>query len=99
MNPSRKNFALGILHETLWGTSFALINPATILPLALKDLGGGAELAGLLVALLFGGLNTLQLFSAFYFSPRWSDPKWLALMHLPGISCIAGLSALFFFFP
>lgn len=99
MNQARKNILFGIVHESLWGASFALINPMTILPLALKDLGGGAEQAGFMVALLFGGLNLPQLFAALYLSPKWSDPSWCAVLHAPAIACVALMSGLFYFFP
>ncbi len=76
-----------------------MINPLTILPLALKDLGGSVQQAGFMVALLWGGMSLPQLFSAFYFSPKWSDPKYVAVMHAPALICIGALSCLFYFFP
>jgi MFS family permease len=99
MNQARKNILFGVAHETIWGLSFALVDPITTLQLALNDLGGNAELAGLLGGLLFALANAPQMLSAFLFHPRWSDPKWCSLMHLPCVACTLGLAALFYFFP
>jgi MFS family permease len=99
MNQIRKNLFFGVLHEAVWGASWALLNPLTFLEMALKDLGGTAKSAGLLSGLLFAALNFIQIFSAFWLSPRWTHPKKCAPMHLPAISCVAGMAALFYFFP
>jgi MFS family permease len=97
MNQSRKNFILGVCHESAWGLSFGLTNAFTILPLALVDLGGSATVAGLLGALLFTGMNAPQFFSAMKLGPRFSDPKTCALMHAPAIALL-GIAALTFLF-
>lgn len=99
MIQARKNMVFGVMHETVWGISFALIDPVTTLQLALNDLGGNAELAGLLAGMLFALVNLPQMLSAFIFDPRWTDPKWCAAMHIPALSCTAMLAALFTFFP
>jgi predicted MFS family arabinose efflux permease len=99
MNTAQKNILFGVAHETVWGISFALIDPITTLQLALNDLGGRAELAGLLGGLLFALVNAPQMLSAFLFAPKWSDPRNLSLLHLPALACTAMLAALFFFFP
>ena len=99
MNSARKNIIFGVAHETIWGVSFALMDPITTLQLALNDLGGRAELAGLLGGLLFALVNAPQMLSAFMFSPRWSDPRWCASLHLPALACTGLLAGLFYFFP
>lgn len=99
MNSAQKNIMFGIAHETVWGISFALIDPITTLQLALNDMGGRAELAGLLGGLLFALANAPQMLSAFMFSPRWSDPNWCAALHLPALACTGLLAGLFIFYP
>jgi MFS family permease len=95
LEPVRRNLVIGVLHETIWGVSFSLIDPVTILQLALRDLGGRAALAGLLGGLLFAGLALLQLPAAFWLSPRFSDPHRCAGLHLPALACTAGLALAF----
>jgi len=99
MNQAHKNIVFGVAHETVWGISFALIDPITTLQLALNDLGGNAELAGLLAGLLFALVNAPQMLSAFLFDPRWTEPTWCAVMHTPALACTALMAALFYFFP
>src|SRR3954468_15588750 len=95
MEQARKNFIIGVAHETVWGLSFGLTNPFTILPLALVDLGGSATLSGLLGALLLTSLSAPQFFSAMKLGPRFSDPKVCAWLHLPTVALMA-LAALTF---
>lgn len=95
MDRVRKNLVVGVLHESLWGLSFALIDPITVLQLALKDLGGREALAGLFAGLLWAGLNVSQLPAAFWLSPRFSDPRRCAALHLPALACTAGLALAF----
>lgn len=95
MNQARKNFVLGVAHETVWGLSFGLTNPFTILPLALVDLGGSSTLAGILGALLLTGLTAPQFFSAMKLGPKYSNPKTCAWLHLPTVAMVA-LAALTF---
>jgi MFS family permease len=86
MDPIERNLILGVTHEALWGAALGLVNPFTILPLAAHDLGRGVADAGLLEASLFAGCNAVQLWSAFAFQPRWTDPKRTAWMHAPALA-------------
>ena len=43
-----------MLHEGLWGLSFGLIFPFTVMQQALLDMGGNTQMAGVLAAFLFG---------------------------------------------
>jgi len=86
MNPIRRNYTLGVLHECLWGAAQGLINPFTILPLAAHDLGRSVADAGLLEASLFAGMNLFQLGAAFVFPPAWTEPKKTAWMHAPALA-------------
>src|ERR1051325_565077 len=100
MNPEvRRNFTLGVIHECLWGFAFGLINPSTLLSQAITDLGGGASATGWLTGLCFGGINLPQLFSAFWFSPRFTEPPRCAALHAPALACTGASACLFFFFP
>ena len=92
MDPVKRNFTFGTLHEGIWGLSFGLVNPITVAQQVLADLGGNAEMAGLLAALMFAGMNAPQVLSAFFIPPHWTSPQRTALMHLPAIS-ITGLTA------
>jgi MFS family permease len=96
MKPERKNFWLGILHEAFWGAGFGFFLPATILSLALVDLGQSAKIVGVFTACFFGGMNLPQAFSALGLPPRFTDPKPLAWLHAPAISgpLVAGLGFL-----
>jgi MFS family permease len=83
----RRNFTLGMLHESAWGAAMGLVNPFTILPLAAHALGRSVADAGLMEAALFAGVNAPQLIAAFLFGPRFSSPKacaWLHLLSLAG---------------
>lgn|GEM_PF-2041865 len=93
MNQADKNFRLGVLHEGLWGAGQGFFTLATILSLALVDLGRDASTAGLLAAVFISGITLPQAFSALTLSPRTTDPKPLAWAHLPAISgvLLAGL--------
>ena len=84
---------LGVVHEGLWGAAVGFFTPATILSLALVDLGRTASTVGLFTALYYTGMNLPQAFSALALPPRFTNPKPLALLHLPTISSvlIAGL--------
>jgi MFS family permease len=95
MDSLRRNLWVGIAHETLWGLGFAMMDPVTVLQLALKDLGGSAASAGLLGGLLFAGMSLTQLPAAFWLHPRWSDPSRVARLHLPALACTGGLALLF----
>ena len=44
----RRNFSLGIIHESTWGAAMGLVNPFTILPLAAHALGRSVADAGLM---------------------------------------------------
>jgi MFS family permease len=83
----RRNFTLGVCHESAWGAAFGLVSPFTILPLAAHALGRSVADAGLMEAALFAGINVPQLWAAFVFGPRFSEPKACAWLHAP---CIAG---------
>ena len=85
MTQDRKNYWLGVLHEGLWGTGVGFFTPATILSLALVDLGQPASVVGLLSAFFFSGIYLPQAFSALGLSPRFTDPKPLAWLHMPAI--------------
>ena len=85
MRKARKNFILGVLSECLWGLGFGLFMPATLVSLALVDLGGSAPLAGLLASIFATGITLPQAFSALALSPKWSDPPKTALLHLPAV--------------
>lgn len=85
MNTVRKNFILGVLSESLWGLGLGFYMPATLLNLALVDLGGSAVLAGLLIAIFATGINLPQAFSALILPPRFSDPPKAALLHIPAL--------------
>ncbi len=91
----KRNFTIGVMHEGFWGAAFGLMNPLTVLPLALSDLGAGIANIGLIAGFLWTGVNLAQLPAAFLLSPKWSDPKRCALLHIP---CLAstGLMALIF---
>jgi MFS family permease len=91
----RRNIMVGVTHEAIWGLSFALIDPITVLQLALKDLGGQAALAGLFAGLLWAGLNLSQLPAAFWLSPSFSAPRRCAALHLPALACTGGLGLIF----
>ncbi len=90
-----RNFRLGVLHEATWGAAFGLCNPFTMLSLAAHDMGSTAANIGLMEAALFAGVNAPQVFSAFFFGPRWSDPKRVAWMHAPAVACTLGAALLF----
>jgi MFS family permease len=79
----RRNFIVGIVSESLWGSGFGLFMPSTIVCLALVDLGGSPALAGFLAALFGVGLTLPQFFSALVLSPRFTDPRRLVALHLP----------------
>ncbi len=81
MEQARKNFLLGVTHETLWGFGFGLIQPYTILPLAWLDLGGSHAWAGVLPGLLYFGMNAPQVFAAYLFPPRYTEPRRTALLN------------------
>lgn len=81
MRTDRQNFILGVTHETLWGFGFGLIHPYTILPLAWLDLGGSPRWAGVLPGLLYFGMNAPQVFAAYLFPPRYTEPKRTALLN------------------
>jgi MFS family permease len=98
MERSKFNFYLGLTHESLWGLGFGFMQPMTILPLALTDLGGSAGAAGLLAGIFTAGSGLLQAVSALTLSPSWTDPKRLSLLHAPGILGTF-LTAFVFFFP
>jgi MFS family permease len=86
----RRNFTLGIIHESTWGAAMGLVNPFTILPLAAHALGRSVADAGLMEAALFAGVNAPQLLAAFVFGPRFSEPKacaWLHSLCLFGMAC------------
>jgi MFS family permease len=85
MEPIRRNVALGVVHECLWGAAQGFINPFTMLPLAAHDLGRSVADAGLLEASLFAGMNVVQLASAFVFPASWTDAKPTAWMHAPAL--------------
>jgi MFS family permease len=95
MDAVRKNFVVGVIHETLWGVSFAMMDPVTVMQLALKELGGTTALAGLLGGLLFAGMSLAQLPAAFWLGPRNSDPARVARLHLPALACTGGLALAF----
>jgi MFS family permease len=99
MDRAKYNFRIGLTHEALWGFGFGFIQPITILPLALTDLGGSAALAGLLGGLFYAGINLPQAFSALSFSTAWTSPKRLALLHIPAVSSTFFIAAVFFFVP
>ena len=94
MDPIRRNLALGVTHEALWGAALGLVNPFTILPLAAHDLGRGVADAGLLEASLFAGCNAVQLWSAFALKPHWTDPKRAAWLHAPAVAVTLLLAVL-----
>jgi MFS family permease len=86
----RRNFSLGIIHESTWGAAMGLVNPFTILPLAAHALGRSVADAGLMEAALFAGVNAPQLLAAFLFGPRFSEAKacaWLHSLCLFGMAC------------
>ena len=60
---------------------FGFITPATILTLALVDMGRSAVSASLLSAVLSLGILGPQIFSAFLLSPKFTHPKPLAWLH------------------
>lgn len=91
----KRNFKLGVVHEAFWGAAFGLMNPLTVLPLALSDLGAGVANVGLIAGFLWTGANLAQLPSAFLLNPKWSDPRRCALLHIPCVSS-TGLMALIF---
>lgn len=92
MEPVRRNFTLGILHESLWGTAQGFIAPLTILPLAAHDLGRSVADTGLLEASLFAGMNAVQLGAAYFFPPSWTSPSRTAWMHAPALLCTLAAS-------
>ena len=94
MDPIRRNLALGVTHEALWGAALGLVNPFTILPLAAHDLGRGVADAGLLEASLFAGCNAVQLWSAFALKPHWTEPRRAAWLHAPAVAMTLLLAAL-----
>jgi MFS family permease len=75
MRTDRKNFTLGVVHETLWGFGLGLVHPYTILPLAWLDLGGSQSWAGTLPGLMMLGMNAPQAFAAYLFPPRYTEPR------------------------
>lgn len=93
MNQADKNFRLGVLHEGLWGAANGFFTLATILSLALVDLGRDASTAGLLGAVFITGITLPQAFSALALPPSLTDSKPLAWAHLPSIlgPLVAGL--------
>lgn len=97
MKTENRNFIVGVTSEALWGLGFGLINPPTILSLALVDLGGSSTLAGLLASIFGAGLTLPQAFSALILPPRFTDPKRMVLIHLPAIlgPLLAGLGFAF----
>jgi MFS family permease len=88
----RRNFILGVTHESVWGAAFGLVNPFTILPLAAHALGRSVADAGLMEAALFAGINAPQLLAAFVIGPRFSEPKACAWLHSV---CITGIAIAF----
>jgi MFS family permease len=99
LDRSRRNILVGWTHEALWGVGFGFLQPMTILPLALTDLGGSAAQAGLLAGLLAAGMNLLQGPAALALSPAWTEPRRLALLHLPAILGTYATAAVFFLRP
>jgi len=83
MDQARRNFWIGVLHEGAWGLGTGFIVPATILALALVDLGRSASSAGLLAGIFVVGLNLPQVFSASFFSGFVTTPKHVAWLHAP----------------
>lgn len=83
MNQTKINVINGIVHEGLWGAGLGFFLPATILPLALVDLGQSSFSVGLLAALFSGGITFPQVFSALALPPRFTHPKTLAWLHVP----------------
>src|SRR6476620_4924603 len=83
----RLNFILGVCHESAWGAAFGLVSPFTILPLAAHAMGRSVADAGLMEAALFAGVNVPQLWAAFTFGPRFTEPRACAWLHAP---CIVG---------
>lgn len=75
------------------------MDPATILQLALHDLGGSVRYAGLLTGLLWAICTLPGAFSAFILPPRFTDPRFCAALHLPSIAFSGLLALLFYFFP
>jgi MFS family permease len=99
MKPGRKNYWLGILHEALWGTGFGLFVPNTIISMALVALGQTAFVVGLFNAFFFAGIYLPQAFSALGLSPRFTNPKPLAWLHIPAILGPLGAGLGFFLTP
>jgi len=83
VNQAQKNFTIGVVRECLWGLGYGFIPPATILTLALVDMGRSAVSASLLNSLVYVGILAPQVFSALLLPPKFTHPRPLAWLHLP----------------
>ena len=71
----RRNFLLNAGEGAIYAASTALINPQTVLPALVYELGGNSVLVGLLTILVSLGLYLPQLFAARYIETLpWKKP-------------------------
>ena len=95
-----RNFALNVSGEALWGFQAAMVAPATVLAVLLRDLGAGEGMIGSILAVESGAILLPQILGNYLFASRARRKRRLMAFHfvviLPLLGVMAGLTHLTF---
>jgi MFS family permease len=97
MSRTLRNSVCNVVGESFWGFQWALVAPATVLVVLLKEHGAGERAASLIPAIETGGLLLPQILGPFLFRSRRRLKQHMLIYHLvailPFVFALAALAA------